>query len=220
MENEHTLMENEVQEKAHAFGRRLVASVIKNLFLKTALWTVVFLLLGYLYSKMIFPEEGGILGSLRAVGSLAALVIYLAGGIITGLCFGALSAVRNATEQMSEIIGTGVSMAFVKFLPGDRDTISIEEVRRILDRVAPPEGGLAGLPLRLVRKRVENDLLNKAASEGPQVLGVAQVKDYVTDKLAGTAVRDIRIKAMIGQLVGWFIVFIFLVLPLLLVLIF
>ena len=219
MEQEHTLTKDEIREKAHTFGRRLIASVVKNLLLKTALWGVIFALVGFLYAKLVFQGEG-IPESLRAFGSLAILAAYLFGGIIAGLCFGALAAVRGAADNLSEIIGTGVSMAFLKFLPEDRDTVSVEEVRRILDSVAPAEGGLSGLPLRLVRDKVQSDLLSQASAEGSPTLKVEEVKSYITDRLAETAVRDIRIKAWIAQIIGWFMLFIFLALPLLLVLIF
>ena len=127
---------------------------------------------------------------------------------------------KGITQELSEIVGSGVSTVFVKVLPEDRETVSLEEVRRILDRVAPPERGLSGLPLRLVREKVERDLLSRPAAQGSSALRVADVKEYVTGRLAGAAVGDIRVKARIGSLLGWFLILVFLVLPPVLVLLF
>ena len=107
---------------------------------------------------------------------------------MAGLYFGTLTAVRGMSSDLSGVVDTVVDKGLILALPSDRETISVEEVHRILDKVAPEEGGLSGLPLRLVRKRVFSEISARSDAMEKPSISVADIKNFAAEKLVGAVV--------------------------------
>jgi len=205
--------EKQIRDRTKAFARRFAGNFLRNLFAKVLLWGAVFAAAALLYSRLIF-SSGSMPEAFQTAGTVGILGIYLAAGLLAGLYFGTLAAVRGMSEDLSGVVGTVVEKGLVIALPADRERVSKEEVRRILDKVAPEGGGLSGFPLRLVRKKVLAEVTEGSDAMGTPSIRVADIRDYATGKLAGAVVGDIELKAKIGWIAGFIPVLVFLAGPL------
>jgi hypothetical protein len=219
MDPEPVVDQFQIQDRGRLFARHFVLSIAKNLFTKVILWGTVFTVTGLVYSKLVFSGET-MPEIIRTAGTVGVLGVYLAAGLVAGLYFGTLAALRGIKSDLSGAVETIVDKGLVLALPTDRETMSVEEIRRIVDKVAPDKGGLSGLPMRLVRKKVLSEITARSGGAEAHPVSVADIRDYATVKLVGTAVGDIEIKTKMGLLVGYFLVLLFLAGPLVLLLLF